>query len=97
MNIQAMMQQAKKLQRDLEKATQEIDNTTYNYENANIAIEATGRNKITKIEIKNQDVLEDAEMLSDIVLVAVNNILDQIKKDKENKLGKYTGGLGGLF
>ena len=60
-------------------------------------MEATGNNKITKIEIKNEDVLEDAEMLSDIVLVAVNNVLDQIKKDKENKLGKYTGGLGGLF
>ncbi len=97
MNIQAMMQQARKLQKDLEKTTQEIDNTTYNYENENIAIEATGRNKITKIEIKNNDVLEDAEMLADIVLVAVNNILDQIKKDKEQKLGKYAGGLGGLF
>lgn len=97
MNIQAMMQQARKLQKDLEKTTQEIDNTTYNYENANIAVEATGNNRITKIEIKNEDVLEDAEMLSDIVLVAVNNVLDQIKKDKEQKLGKYTGGLGGLF
>ena len=97
MNIQAMMQQARKLQKDLEKTTQEIDNTVYNYENANIAVEATGNNKITKIEIKNEDVLEDAEILSDIVLVAVNNVLDQIKKDKENKLGKYTGGLGGLF
>lgn len=97
MNIQAMMQQARKLQKDLEKTTQEIDNTVYNYENANITVEATGNNKITKIEIKNEDVLEDAEMLSDIVLVAVNNVLDQIKKDKENKLGKYTGGLGGLF
>ena len=84
MNIQAMMQQARKLQKDLEKTTQEIDNTVYNYENANIAVEATGNNKITKIEIKNEDVLEDAEMLSDIVLVAVNNVLDQIKKDKEN-------------
>ena len=97
MNIQAMMQQARKLQKDLEKTTQEIDNTVYNYENTNIAVEATGNNKITKIEIKNEDILEDAEMLSDIVLVAVNNVLDQIKKDKENKLGKYTGGLGGLF
>lgn len=97
MNIQAMMQQAKKLQRDLEKTTQEIDNTTYNYENANVAVEATGNNRITKIEIKNEDVLEDGEMLADIMLVAVNNVLDQIKKDKEQKLGKYTGGLGGLF
>lgn len=97
MNIQAMMQQARKLQKDLEKTTQEIDSTVYNYENTNIAVEATGNNKITKIEIKNEDVLEDAEMLSDIVVVAVNNVLDQIKKDKETKLGKYTGGLGGLF
>ena len=46
-----------------------------------IDLEATGNNKITKIEIKNEDVLEDAEMLSDIVLVAVNNVLDQIKKE----------------
>ena len=30
MNIQAMMQQARKLQKDLEKTTQEIDNTVYN-------------------------------------------------------------------
>ena len=97
MNIQAMMQQARKLQKDLEKTTQEIDNTTYNFENNNIAVEATGNNRITKIEIKNEDVLEDAEMLADIVLVAVNNVLDKIKKDKEQKLGKYTGGLGGLF
>ena len=97
MNIQAMMQQARKLQKELEKTTQEIDNTTYNYENDNVSVEALGSNKITKIEIKNEDVLEDGEMLADILVVAVNNVLDQIKKDKERKLSKYGSGLGGLF
>lgn len=97
MNMQAMMQQARKLQKELEKTTTEIDNTTYKYENDNVLVEALGSNKVTKIEIKNEDILEDAEMLADILVVAVNNALDQIKKDKERKLSKYGSGLGGLF
>lgn len=97
MNMQAMMAQARKLQKDLENATTEIENTTFKYENENILVEGNGKNKITKIEIKNEDILSDAEMLGDIVLVAVNNILDQVKSEKNKKLGKYTNGLGGLF
>ena len=97
MNMQAMMAQARKLQNELEKTTKEINEKQFTYENDNILVEALGTNKITKIEIKNEDILSDSEMLSDIVLVAVNNVLDSIKKEKDNKLGKYTGGLGGLF
>lgn len=97
MNIQAMMQQARKLQKELEKTTEEIDNTTFTYENDNVTVEALGSNKITKIEIKNDEILEDGEMLADILVVAVNNVLDQVKKEKERKLSKYGSGLGGLF
>ena len=97
MNMQAMMAQAKKLQADLEKTTKEIDNKTFTFENENVLVECLGSNKVTKIEIKNKDILEDEEMLGDIVLVAINNVLDQIKEEKEKKLGRLTGGLGGLF
>lgn len=97
MNIQAMMAQARKLQKDLEKTTKEIESKTFTYENDNILVEALGNNKITKISIKNDDILEDKEMLEDIMLVAINDVLDKIKKEKEDKLGKYTNGLGGLF
>ncbi len=97
MNIQAMMAQARKLQKDLEKTTNEINSTTFKYENDNVLVEGTGENKITKIVIKNKDILEDNEMVEDVVLVAVNDVLNQIKTTKENKLGKYTNGLGGLF
>ena len=97
MNMQAMMQQARKLQKELEKTTTEIENTTFTYENANVLVEALGSNRITKIEIKNEDVLEDGEMLADILTVAVNNVLYQVKKEKERKLSKYGSGLGGLF
>jgi DNA-binding YbaB/EbfC family protein len=97
MNMQAMMAQARKLQKDLEKTTEEINNTTFKYENENILVECTGENKITKVSIKNDDILEDKEMVEDILLVAINDVLNQVKKTKDQKLGKYTNGLGGLF
>lgn len=97
MNMQAIMAQARKLQGELEKTTKEIDNTTFTYENENILVECSGKNEIKKITIKNGDILEDREMLEDIVLVAVNNVLEQVKNEKERKLGKYTNGMGGLF
>lgn len=97
MNMNALMAQAKKLQGELEKTTKEIESKIFVYDNENVLIEAVGNNKIKKIEIKNKSILEDKEILEDVLIVAVNNILSQIKSEKENKLGKYAGGLGGLF
>lgn len=97
MNMNALMAQAKKLQGELEKTTKEIEGKTYTYVNDNVLVEATGDNHIKKIEIKSDSVLEDKEMLEDILVVAVNDILNQIKKEKESKLSRYAGGLGGLF
>ncbi len=97
MNMQAMMAQAKKLQKEIEKTSKEIDESTFKYENDNVLVECTGDNKIKKIIIKNDEVLSDKEMLEDIILVAVNDVLNQVLKTKNSKLGKYTQGLGGLF
>lgn len=36
-------------------------------------------------------------MLQDMIMLAVNDGLSKIAKMKQDKLGKYTGGLGGLF
>jgi len=97
MNMGALMAQAKKIQADLEKTTKEIDNKNFVYENDNILVEAKGTYKVNKINIKNDLLLEDREILEDMILVAINDIISQIKKEKESKLGKYSAGLGGLF
>ena len=97
MNMQNLMAQARKLQADVEKITKEIESTVFKYENENILVEANGKNEINKINILNNDILEDKEILEDSMTVAINNVLDQIKKEKEKKLGKYTNGLGGLM
>ena len=97
MNIQSLMNQARKLQGELEKTTREIENKVFNYENENILVEITGKNAVSKIKIKNENIINDVEMLEDILTVAINNVLEQIKLEKDQKLGKYTNGLGGLF
>ena len=97
MNIQAMMAQARKIQGEIERSTKEIESTIYKYENDNILIETSGKNEVKRIEIKNDDILADKELLADILTVGINNTLEQVKKDKNSKLGKYTHGLGGLF
>ena len=97
MNMQAMMAQAKKLQAEIEKTTKAIDEKTFTFENENVLVECLGSNKLTKIEIKNSEILEDQEMLGDILLVAINDVLNQVTEEKEKKLGRLTGGLGGLF
>lgn len=97
MNMQSLMNQARKLQSDLEKTTKAIDETIFKYESENITVEIFGNNKLKKIEIKNSEILKDKEILEDVITVAMNDVLDQIKKEKERKLGKFTNGLGGLF
>lgn len=97
MNMQSLMNQARKLQSDLEKTTKAIDETIFKYENENITVEIFGNNKLKKMEIKNSEILKDKEILEDVITVAMNDVLDQIKKEKERKLGKFTNGLGGLF
>ena len=97
MNIQAVVAQARKIEGEIERSTKEIESTIYKYENDNILIETSGKNEVKRIEIKNDDILADKELLADILTVGINNTLEQVKKDKNSKLGKYTNGLGGLF
>ncbi len=97
MNMQNLMYQAKKLQTELEKTTKNIEKTLFKYENENIIVEINGKNELKQIKIINNELLKDNEILEDVITVAINNVLEQIKNEKEKKLGKYTNGLGGLF
>lgn len=97
MNMQSIMAQARKLQGEIERTSKEIEKTVFTYENENILVEGLGTYAITKIQIKNEEILQDKEMLEDIMNVAINDVINQVKKEKDRKLGKYTNGLGGIL
>lgn len=97
MNMQNLMAQAQKVQRELQKANEEIENAVFTATSGAVKIEMSGKMQVNKIEITDDSVLSDKDMLEDMLLVAVNDVLNQVAKTKEEKMGKYTGGLGGLF
>lgn len=97
MNIQNLMAQAQRVQKELERANNEIENTSFEGNNGAVKVILSGKNEITSVEILDDSVLNDKEMLQDMIMLAVNDGLSKIAKMKQDKLGKYTGGLGGLF
>ena len=98
MNMQAIMRQAQKLQADITKAKEEINNTIYESTSSFVKIKMKGDRTLVDVKI-DSDLLEkdDIEMLQDIIIVAINDANKKIDKDTESKLGKYTQGMPGLF
>jgi len=98
MNIQAMMKQAQKMQKDMLNAKEEIDNTIFEGKSSFVSIEMKGTKKLTKVKIDAENLDKDEiEMLEDMILVAVNEASNEVDKITEEKLGKYTNGMPGLF
>jgi len=97
MNMQNLMAQAQKVQRELELVNSEIENSTFEGKNGVVNVEVNGKNEVLKVEITDDTVLSDKEILQDMIMLAMNDAFGKIKKMKDEKLGKYTGGLGGLF
>jgi DNA-binding YbaB/EbfC family protein len=98
-NMNNMIKQAQKMQENLLKAQQEIEEASYDITAGGGAINLTinGANKITKIQIDPEIVdPDDVEMLEDLMMSAFNEAIKTVEKEKAEKMGKVTGGFGGM-
>ena len=97
MNIQAMMKQAQKLQKEMSDTKNEIDNKTYEVTKSFVTIKMKGNNVIEEVKI-NMDSLEkeDIEMLEDMILIALNDAFAKVDAETEKKMGKFSN-IPGLF
>jgi DNA-binding YbaB/EbfC family protein len=103
-NMQQMMQQVQKMQKDMELAQEELKSEI---------VEASAGGGMVTVRMSGDLVLrevvldraavdpEDVEILSDMVLAAVNEALRKAQELAERKMGGATtgldlGGLGGL-
>lgn len=99
MNIQSLMREAQKMQKDLKKTQEELANTEYEGKSSLVTIVLDGNKNVKNVSIKLDDNLskDDVEMLEDMLLVAFNDAAKKVDTDKEKKLGKYGQGLSGLM
>ena len=102
MNQAAMMRQAQKMQQDLLRMQEEMENKTFTATAGGGMVSATvnGKHEVMSLEIKPEAVdPDDVEMLQDMVIAAVNEAMRAADADSANNMSRLTGGLnlGGLF
>ncbi len=99
-NFNALMKQAQKMQRDMEKAQEELEvlEVEATAGGGAVKVVVTGKKEVKEIVIAQEVVdPDDVEMLQDLVLAAVNEALRKAQEAYEQKMGKISGGLGGMF
>ena len=102
MNQAAMIKQAQKMQQDMLRMQEEMENKTYTAAAGGGMVKATvnGKHQLMALEIKEEAVdPDDVEMLQDLVIAAVNEAIREADTDSANNMSRLPGGLnlGGLF
>ena len=101
-NQAAMMKQAQKMQQDLMRMQEEMENKTYSATAGGGMVTAvmSGKRELQELTINPEAVdPDDVEMLQDMVIAAVNEAMRAAETDSANNMSRLTGGLnlGGLF
>lgn len=99
MNMQSIMAQAQKLQRDITKKKSEIDATVFEGKSEWVEIKVNGKKELVSFKIVYDGTIEndDKEMLEDMVSIALKDAFQKVDKEIEEKLGSYGSSLNGLF
>ena len=97
MNMQNLMAEAQRMQKELERINKDIESSVFEGVSGAVKVMISRKNEVIKVEIIDSEILNDKETLEDMIMLAVNDALQKLNKTKEGKLGKYTGGMKGLF
>lgn len=99
MDMNKMMQQVQQMQTEMAKAQEELAGETVEASAGGgmVTVKATGALEIVEVRIAKEAIdPDDPELLSDMVLAAVNEALRSAQGLVESRLGGAMGGLGGL-
>jgi hypothetical protein len=97
--MQALLQQAQKMQQDLAAAQQELAETTVEGSAGGGLVRATvtGAGELQGLVIDPKAVdPDDTETLADLVVAAVHHANEAAQKLQQDKLGPLAQGLGGM-
>ena len=83
MNMQKLMQEAAKMQRDITKKQEEINATNYEAQSGLVSIVLNGKKEIVSIKFdKNQiNDADDIDALEDMIKLAFNDAASKIDKE----------------
>ena len=102
MNQAAMMKQAQKMQQEMMRMQEEMENKTYSATSGGgmVTAEVNGKHEVVSLTVKPEAVdPDDVEMLQAMIMAAVNEAMRTADTEAANNMSRLTGGLnlGGLF
>ena len=102
MNQAAMMKQAQKMQQEMLRMQEEMENKTWSATAGGGMVTATvnGKHEVLDLKINPEAVdPDDVEMLQDMIIAAVNEAMRTADAEAAQNMSRLTGGmnLGGLF
>lgn len=94
-NLQQIAMQAQKIQEDINKATSDLEKKEYTTSSGGgaVTVTVTGEMVVKSINIKPEVVdAEDVELLSDLIMAAVNEAIREASEEKAATLESLSGG-----
>ena len=93
-NIAQLMQQAQKMQENMQRAQEELANVevTGSAGGGMVSVTITGRMECRKVRI-DAGALSDPEMLEDLVAAAFNDAVGKANATSQEKMGAATAGM----
>ena len=90
-----LMKQAQKMQADLQKAQEDIQNMEVTGEAGGgmVRVVMTGRHDLKRVNIDDSLMKDDKEMLEDLVAAAVNDAVRKIESETKQRMANMTGGI----
>ena len=99
-NMNNLMKQAQRMQRQMEETTKELEAKEYTATAGGGAVSVTvsGKKVVTAVKLSEEVVdPDDIEMLEDLIVAATNEAFRQMEEESSAAMSKLTGGLGGAL
>ena len=101
-NMQAMLQQAQRMQEEMAAKQAELEEKVYDISAGGgvVKVKINGKKEVLSIEIAPELVdPDDVETLSDILVAAVNEAIKRVEGTANDAMSKITGSMGfpGMF
>ena len=94
-SISDLMQQAQKMQADMQKAQEEMSQAEVTGESGAglVQVVMTGRHDVKRVTIDDSVFSEDKEVLEDLLAAAVNDAVRRVEHNQKEMLKQLTGGI----
>ena len=96
-NMNQLMKQAQKMQKQMEETTKALEESTYEATAGGgvVKVVVSGKKEVVSVHLEEEVVdPDDVEMLEDLIVAATNEALRKMEEDSQEKMGKVTKNLG---